>query len=323
MINGAGFHWLSQTGYRSLISRIFLHHVSCIRHRHIPLTIAEAIYQAAQKLSGAGIENARLDAEVLLSHILERDRAWLITHSNDSLGNERHKLFEEAIDRRSGREPLQYIIGKQEFWGLDFIVSPDVLIPRPETELLVEAAVKIVKGNSARAAVVDLCTGSGCVAISLAREIEDARIFATDMSMQALVVARMNARTHGVSDHIRFMNGNLFQPLEELDLRDRVDVITANPPYIRSGDLPVLQAEVKDYEPEIALIAGPEGTEIQKRIIENASAFLKKQGALIMEMGLGQAETLTRMVKEAGAYNTTDILKDLAGIDRVIVVRKK
>ncbi len=292
-------------------------------HRHTPLTIAEAIYQAAQKLSVVGIANTRLDAEVLLSHILERDRAWLITHSNDSLENEGLTRFEEAISRRSGREPLQYIIGKQEFWGLDFIVSPDVLIPRPETELLVEAAVTLVKGHNAQATIVDLCTGSGCVAISLAREIEDARVFATDMSIRALAVARENARTHNVSDHIRFMDGNLFQPLEELDLRDRVDVVTANPPYIRSSDLPMLQAEVKDYEPRIALLAGPEGTEIQKRIIDNAPVFLKKQGALIMEMGQGQAEVLSRMVASTKAYGKTEILKDLAGIDRVIVVRKK
>lgn len=287
------------------------------------MKIADAIRCATERLVQAGIQNARLDAEVLLSHILERDRAWLITHNNDNLDNENYRLFENAINRRSRREPLQYIIGRQEFWGLDFIVTPDVLIPRPETELLVETAVEIVKGSSARATIADLCTGSGCVAISLAKEIGDARIFATDMSMQALAVARENARTHGVSDRIRFIAGNLYQPLEKFDLRDRVDVITANPPYIRSGDLPMLQAEVKDYEPEIALIAGLEGTEIQKKIIDNALAFLKKQGALIMEMGLGQVETLKRMADEAGAYNKTEILKDLAGIDRVIVVRKK
>jgi release factor glutamine methyltransferase len=292
-------------------------------HRHIPLTIAEAIYQAAQKLSRAGIANARLDAEVLLSYLIKKDRAWLITHGQDALEREGQKLFEDAISRRSRREPLQYITRRQEFWGLEFIVTPDVLIPRPETEVLVETAVETVKDGSTRATIADLCTGSGCVAISVAKEITDARVFATDMSKKALAVARENARTHGVSDRIRFFEGDLFQPLEELDLRGRVDVITANPPYIRAGDLPVLQAEVKDYEPEIALIAGPEGTEIQKKIIERAPAFLKKQGALIMEMGLGQVETLTRMVASAGAYEKTETLKDLAGIDRVIKATKR
>jgi release factor glutamine methyltransferase len=297
-----------------------LHLVSCIGF--FPLTIAEAIYQAAQKLSALGIPNARLDAEVLLSYILGKDRAWLITHGKEALEREGQNLFEDALDRRSRREPLQYIIGRQEFWGLEFIVTPDVLIPRPETELLVETAVKILKGNSTRAAIADLCTGSGCIAISLAKELPDARIFATDTSARALVVARENARTNGVADRIRFFEGDLLHPFEELDLQARLDVITANPPYIRAGDLPMLQAEVRDYEPQVALIAGPDGTEIQKEIIENAPAFLKKQGALIMEMGLGQAETLTRMAAAAGGYGKPEILKDLAGIDRVIVTRR-
>jgi release factor glutamine methyltransferase len=286
------------------------------------LTIAEAIYRAAQKLSGCGITNARLDAEVLLTHILERDRAWLITHNNDSLDNEKYRLFEDTIDRRSRREPLQYIIGRQEFWGLEFMVTRDVLIPRPETELIVETALKIVKRTS-RATIVDLCTGSGCIAVSLAKELGNTRIFAADTSSQALAVARENAQRHGVSDRIRFLEGDLFAPLEELAIRGLVDVITANPPYIRSDDLPMLQPEVRDYEPELALMAGTEGTEVQQKIIERASDLLKKHGALIMEMGMGQAEILKRMADETGTYDKPEILKDLAGIDRVLVVKRK
>jgi len=306
-----------------MISRIFPYHVSCIRHRHIPLTIAEAIYQAAQKLSGAGIANARLDAEVLLSYILEKDRAWLITHNNDSLDNENHKLFEGAIERRSRREPLQYITGKQEFWGLEFTVTHDVLIPRPETELVVETAIKILRDTGKQATIVDLCTGSGCVAISLAKELTNARIFAVDTSSQALAVARENAQMHGVSARIRFLEGDLYAPLEELDIRGRVDVITANPPYIRSDDLPMLQPEVRDYEPELALRAGPDGTEVQHRIVESAPGFLKKNGVLIMEMGMGQAGALRTMAENTGPYAAIETYKDLAGIERVIVAHKK
>lgn len=287
------------------------------------MTIAEAINRAAQKLSGCGITNARLDAEVLLSHILERDRAWLITHNNDGLDNERYKLFEDAIDRRSRREPLQYIIGRQEFWGLEFTVTHDVLIPRPETELLIETAINILRDANKQAMIVDLCTGSGCVAVSLAKELANARIFAVDKSSQALAVARENAQRHGVSDRIRFLEGDLYAPLEELDIRGLVDVITANPPYIRSGDLPMLQPEVRDYEPELALIAGTEGTEVQQKIIESATDLLEKHGTLIMEMGMGQAEILKRMIDEVGTYDKPEILKDLAGIDRVLVVKKK
>ena len=286
------------------------------------MTIAEALKYASVKLTAAGISNARLDAEVLLAYELGKDRAWIITHREDTLDSTRQPLFEDAIRRRSRREPLQYITGNQEFWGLDFKVTPAVLIPRPETELLVETAVEISKGKDP-VALVDLCTGSGCIAVSLAKELADARIFATDMSGQALSVARENAQRHGVSDRIRFFEGNLFDPLDELDLRGRLDTITANPPYIPSGDLPALQPEVRIYEPELALAAGPSGTEVQKSIILTAGEYLKSRGVLIMEMGLGQAGSLKTAAVDTGSYGSIGILKDLAGIDRVIVARKK
>jgi release factor glutamine methyltransferase len=177
--------------------------------------------------------------------------------------------------------------------------------------------------RASRATIVDLCTGSGCIAVSLAKELGNTRIFAADTSSQALAVARENAQRHGVSDRIRFLEGDLYAPLEELAIRGLVDVITANPPYIRSGDLPMLQPEVRDYEPELALMAGTEGTEVQQKIIESASDLLKKHGTLIMEMGMGQAEILKRMVDETGTYDKPEILKDLAGIDRVLVVKRK
>ncbi len=287
------------------------------------MKIADAIRYATERLVQAEIQNARFDAEVLLSHLLERDRVWLITHNNDCLDNKRHKLFEDAIDRRSRREPLQYIIGRQEFWGLEFTVTHDVLIPRPETELVVETAIGILRDAGRQTTIVDLCTGSGCIAISLAKELGDTHIFAVDKSSQALVVARENSQRHGVADRIRFLEGDLYAPLEELDIRGLVDVITANPPYIRSGDLPMLQREVRDYEPELAIIAGREGTEVQQKIIEHASDFLEKHGTLIMELGMGQAEILKRMVDEAGTYDKPEMLKDLAGIDRTLVVKKK
>ena len=182
------------------------------------------------------------------------------------------------IERRAQREPLQYITGRQEFWGLDFMVTPDVLIPRPETELIVETALAACQDRSRPLTIIDLCTGSGCIAISLAKELPAARIFATDTSAKALAVARENARRHGVSDRIRFLEGDLFGPLEELDLQGQVDIIVSNPPYVPSGDRPALQPEVRDYEPELALFAGPEGTEIHRRIIGTAPRFLKKNG---------------------------------------------
>ena len=287
------------------------------------MTIFEAINKAATTLSTAGIANARPDAEVLLSHIIRKDRVWLITHRDDVLDDKNRRDFDGAIQRRSKREPLQYIIGNQEFWGLEFKVTPDVLIPRPETELIVESVIAIIQDRNKPVRIIDLCTGSGCIAVSLAKELAFAHVIATDASDKALAVARENTRDHGVADRIRYLEGDLFEPLKELDIRGQIDIIVSNPPYVRESDLPALQSEVKDYEPLMALIAGPEGTEMAQRIIKHATAYLKKNGALIMEMGLGQAGTLTRMVEATGAYGKPEVLKDLAGIERVIVAEKK
>ena len=286
------------------------------------MTLIETINNAHARLAAVSIPDARRDAELLLCHSLGRNRAWLITHFQVALDEGIRRIFEGAVQRRSEREPLQYIIGRQEFWGLDFTVTPEVLIPRPETELIIESALRIGGGKDASLTIADLCTGSGCLAISLAKEREQAQLFATDISATALVVAMENARNHEVSARIRFLEGDLFEPLGELDLRGRIDIIVSNPPYIPSGDLGALQPEVRDYEPGMALIAGPDGTEIQKRIINEAPEFMKKNGALILEMGLGQAAALAAFFKENGKYRAPEILNDLAGIERVIVARK-
>lgn len=286
------------------------------------VTLAEAINGAAITLSSAGITHARLDAEVLLSKIIRKDRVWLITHRDDVLDDNDQRDFDEALRRRTRREPLQHIIGNQEFWGLEFKVTPDVLIPRPETELIIEAALAVVQDRNLKVRIIDLGTGSGCIAVSLAKELAFAHVIATDASEKALAVARENARNHSVADRIRYLEGDLFEPLEALDIRGQIDIIVSNPPYVKAGDLPTLQPEVRDYEPELALVAGPEGTEIAKRIIQIAPDYLKKNGALIMEMGVDQAAALTRMVEAAGVYGKPEVLKDLAGIERVIVARK-
>ncbi len=253
---------------------------------------------------------------------MRKNRVWIITHGDDVLDDKDQRDFDRAVQRRTGREPLQHIIGNQEFWGLEFKVTPDVLIPRPETEFIIEAALTFAQDRNRQVRIIDLCTGSGCIAVSLAKELSASRLIATDASMRALAVARENARDHGVADRIRFLQGDLFAPLEELDIRAGIDIIVSNPPYVKSGDLPTLQPEVRDYEPEMALIAGPGGTEIAATIIKIAPEYLKKNGALIMEMGLGQAKALIRMIEATGAYGKPEILKDLAGIERVLVARK-
>ena len=285
------------------------------------MTIIETINRAAARLSAHKVDNSRWDAELLLCHVLGRDRAWLLAHIQDQIDEQSLRLYERVIDRRAVREPLQYITGKQEFWGLPFKVTPDVLIPRPETEFVVEAALKAVS-MAISPVIIDVCTGSGCIAISLARELLNAQVFATDRSEQALGIARENARMNQVADRIRFLAGNLFMPVNELDLHGKVDVIAANPPYIPMGDLASLQPEVRDFEPEMALIAGPQGTEIGTAIIQQAAQFLKQGGTLVMEMGMGQTAELSGIVNDTGGYKTIEIIKDLAGIERVLVARK-
>ena len=285
------------------------------------MTIIETINKAAARLSAHKVDNARWDAELLVCHVLGRDRAWLLAHMQDQIDEQSLRLYERVIDRRAVREPLQYITGRQEFWGLPFKVTPDVLIPRPETEFVVEAALKAVSMAIAPV-IIDVCTGSGCIAISLAKELLNAQVFATDRSEQALGIARENARMNQVADRIRFLAGNLFTPVNELDLHGKVDVIATNPPYIPMGDLASLQPEVRDFEPEMALIAGPQGTEIGTAIIRQAPQCLKQGGTLVMEMGMGQTAELSRIVNDTGNYRSLEIVKDLAGIERVLVARK-
>lgn len=286
------------------------------------MTIIETINKAATRLSAHQVDNARRDAELLLCHVLGRDRAWLLAHIQDEIDNQSIRQYERVMDRRAVREPLQYITGRQEFWGLPFKVTPDVLIPRPETEFVIEATLKAVS-MAMSPIIIDLCTGSGCIAISLAKELLTAQVFATDRSEQALEIARENARMNQVADRIRFLAGDLFVPFMELNLHGKIEVIAANPPYIRAGDLAALQPEVRDFEPEMALIAGPLGTEIGAAIIQQAPLFLKQGGSLIMEMGMGQTAALSAIVHNTGNYRTLELVRDLAGIERIIVARKR
>ncbi len=285
-------------------------------------TIADALRQASALLADHHITTPRLDAEVLLCHVLGKDRAWLLAHRLDPVDENTGAMYSRVLDRRALREPIQYITGTQEFWGLAFMVTPEVLIPRPETELVVETALGLLE-NAPSPVIVDLCTGSGCIAVSLAHELPAARVLAVDRSPEALAVARTNTRTHGAADRVRFFEGDLFGPIAGIDLGAGVAVITANPPYIRTDEMETLQPEVRDFEPEIALLAGPRGTEIAERIINDAPRFLRSGGSLIMEMGMGQATKLRQNIAENKSYNKVEVLKDLAGIERVIVAKRK
>ena len=298
------------------------------------LTIKEVLSWAEGYLNGYGVADPKAETEYLLSHLLNCKRSGLYLKHDKSVAIDEFQRFMGWLNKRIAREPSQYIIGEQEFWGLEFKVTRDVLIPRPETEILVEEAIKtvsskseVVSGNNniqltthdSRFTILDLCTGSGCIAVSLAKEIPDCHIYAVDVSEKALDVARENAERHGgIADRINFLQGDLFGPLKCLKLVKRVDLIVSNPPYIAKTMMKDLQPEIRDYEPEIAVYAGEDGLDFYRRIISEAPKYLAKDGCILLEMGYGQAEEIKKLIEQHKAFEHIDIKKDFAGIDRVI-----
>jgi release factor glutamine methyltransferase len=225
------------------------------------------------------------------------------------------------VERRVGREPLQYILGTQEFCGLEFDVNPAVLIPRPETELLVEYVAQRIPAER-QATIVDACTGSGCIAVAIARLRPRARVIATDLSSPSLAVARQNATRYEVCERITWLEGDLLRPLAEQEMEGRIDVIVSNPPYIAEADWATLQPEVRLFEPRGALVAGPQGTELHERLLQEASRYLSPGGALIMEIGAGQACAMRRIVDQIPGYRFHRLVYDAAGLERVVIVER-
>jgi release factor glutamine methyltransferase len=224
--------------------------------------------------------------------------------------------------RRAFREPLQYVLGTQEFCGLDFQVTPDVLIPRLETELLVEV-VRQKCADLSRALIADVGTGSGCVAIALARALPGATLYATDRSPRALVVAQENAKRHGVHHRVTFLAGNLLDPIQLLGLQGHLDAIVSNPPYIPDADLAALQPEVGLFEPRLALDGGNDGFVFHRRLVREAADFLKPDGLLALEIGQGQARHVSGLAQDGENYYNVRTFLDMAGIERVVSARKK
>lgn len=304
------------------------------------MRLSQAIVQGTQRLSAAERGNARLDAETLLMHVLGRDRAFLIAHSDESLSAEQFARYVEMVERRAVGEPLQYITGHQEFWGLDFLVTRSVLIPRPETEHAVETALELLSGiESPR--IVDVGTGSGCIALALASELPQARVDAVDISEEALQVARQNASRFGLTERVRFMRSDLlsaflekglFSSIPEMqraaagarreltEARIAFDMVISNPPYVGEQDADKLQIEVHGHEPPCALFGGREGLDIYRRLIPQAREVLKPGGWLVLEIGYSQEEEIQQLLS-----NWTDLrsVRDLQGIPRVVAARPK
>lgn len=286
-----------------------------------PKTIGMLLTWAQRSLDRSGSTNASQEALWLLAYAFGMKHHELASRRDQTVSGEELARAESAVSRRMGREPLQYILGTQEFCGLDFYVNPAVLIPRPETELLVQETLR--EGRlSEGSVVVDVGTGSGCVAVTLATILSDMRIFALDCSGDALTVAKSNAERHGVGDKITWKKGDLLSPLRECHLVGAVDAIVSNPPYITEEAWDGLQPEVRDFEPRLALVAGQRGTEFHERLLHDARQFLVPGGLLVMELGQGQAPLVRQAAEEAGGYTGLQTVKDEAGIERVMIARR-
>jgi release factor glutamine methyltransferase len=279
-------------------------------------SIAEALRRASQALDRAGVAEARREASSLLSHLLGKDRTFLISHAEQQLSDSDVRKLADAIVRRAAGEPSQYITGVQDFYGRSFRVTRDVLIPRPETELLIEAALELMKAN---ASICDVGTGSGCIAVTLLCERADARAVALDVSEAALRIARENAREQSVEDRIELMVSDCFDELDAT--KQQFDLIVTNPPYVAAAALPGLQREVRDYEPLVALSPGSDGLSLIRRLLTDAPAFIRGDGHLVMEIGFDQGEAVSELVNSA-LWTLKHILPDLQGIPRIVVLQK-
>jgi release factor glutamine methyltransferase len=253
------------------------------------------------------------EAELLFTEVLNCTRPDLYLNKDLRISKENGALLSSALKRRLAGEPLQYILGKSDFYGLQFKVTPDCLIPRPETEILVDNAKKYPATN-----ILELGTGSGCIAISLAKILPQARVTATDISEKALAVAKENALIHKVS--VNFIKADLFSAYELTSYA--YDLIVSNPPYIASGDIETLQPEVR-YEPRVALDGGADGLDVYRRIALESGQFLKEDGRLILEIGFGQAEDVAKILTKNKSFEIIEVVKDYSDIKRVIVAQKK
>ena len=284
-------------------------------------TLGEMIDEARRLLEQAGIESAGQEAFWIVEHVLRLPVHHMVTDRERLLSPVELAAARGLVMRRAGREPLQYILGTQEFCGLEFHVDRAVLIPRPETELLVEYAAQRIPAER-KAIIVDVCTGSGCIAVAIARKRPHARVIATDLSNPSLAVARQNAVYHAVGERITWLEGDLLGAMAGQGLEGQVELIISNPPYIAEADWATLQPEVRLFEPRGALVAGPQGTELHERLLHESGRYLSPGGALILEIGAGQARAMRRIVEQTPGYKFHRLIYDEAGLERVVIVER-
>ncbi|HEV3481675.1 MAG TPA: peptide chain release factor N(5)-glutamine methyltransferase [Candidatus Acidoferrales bacterium] len=293
--------------------------------------VRAALKEGMAQLRAANVPSSTLAAELLLMHALGRDRTWLYTHPEAELDTSVAQEYFGLIARRAAREPTQYLTGKQEFWGLEFEVTPAVLIPRPETEHVIEVALERLGARGIKInmrtgepspplRIADVGTGSGCLAVALAHELPHAELFATDISAAALEVARRNAARHCVASRIRFLDGDLLRPV--LHSPGSFDLIVSNPPYVAQDDAATLAREVREHEPHAALFGGPSGIEMYGRLIEQAGELLRSGGVLALELGYDSAQHVRAILVAQRHWVNVSVTNDLAGIPRVLAAER-
>jgi release factor glutamine methyltransferase len=275
-------------------------------------SIREQLQFGFESLSGADVAEPAREASLLLQFALARDKTFLVAHPEYELTEAEGKLYRSVLERRTNHEPYQYIIGRQEFYGLDFIVTPDVLIPRPETEILVEDAIRLMRENGWKR-FCEIGVGSGCIAVSILINVPNVTAVGGDISSGALDVARRNAETHDVLDRLALKLSNIFADIDT----EKFDLIVSNPPYVPLTDISGLQAEVRDHEPHIALTDGGDGLSIVREIVSGAKDRLRHQGVLLIEIGWDQSERIKAMF-DLSEWTSVQFLPDLQGIPRIL-----
>ncbi|HEU4403812.1 MAG TPA: peptide chain release factor N(5)-glutamine methyltransferase [Polyangiaceae bacterium] len=280
-----------------------------------PWTVGRVARWAADDFKARGIEGARLEAELLLAHVLKVDRVRILTDPSRPLEAGELAAYRELIRRRRAREPVAYLLGVREFYGRPFRVDRRVLIPRPDTETLVEVALARTRHRSLSGRALDLCTGSGCVAVTFARERPTWRVDGADLSPGAVAVARDNALRLGAVWNVRWLVGDLYAPLDPA--RDRYDLVTANPPYIPRGEIAALDPDIRDFEPRVALDGGESGLELAARVVRGAPPFLRPGALLALEIMTGQGADARALFERAG-FADVEVANDYGGRERVV-----
>lgn len=289
-------------------------------------TISSLLEKGIDALGEGDYLNPLLDAQILLMHVLDVEKIYLYTHNKELVDKKVAEKFLELIDKRSKRYPLQYIIGRQEFMGLDFKVREGVLVPRPDTEVLVEKIIELVESGyfdkenkREEIRIVDIGSGSGAITLSLAHFIKNAFVYSIDISKTALSVARENAKLHDLESQVKFLNGSLLKPLNDENLQGKVDILVSNPPYIPTKTIEKLQREVSTYEPKLALDGGEDGLDFYREIIDESGVFLSKPSIIAFEIGHDQADDIKNLLKMSGNFDKISVVTDLSGLDRVII----